>query len=243
MSHGLGTSSNVFQPLVEIYESRFTIVRFDWPGLGNSKLNETSERQPLTVPSLLGVFEGLLQHLNVKSAIFVGHSLGGVISMHLAAKHPESARGLIVIGSGRSKAQDITARKAIQAQAALARTAGMKGVIEDRLWLNIPSKKSFLERAFLRQVTGSTNPEGYAQICEALCDITHVDPDYTRISCPTCIVSGRFDMISPPGVALDLKMEISKGGNVPHAYMLETGHMQILEDVHGVSQAIESVLP
>lgn len=99
-----------------------------------------------------------------------------------------------------------------------------------------------LARALLRQVTATTDPEGYAQICEALCDISHVDPDYTRISCPTCIISGRQDTISPPEVAIDLKNDTARGGNTPGLYVLETGHMQVIEDISGISMAIDGVL-
>lgn len=75
VSHGLGTVSNAFQPSMEIYESRFTIVRFDWPGLekSKSKLIKHKAQHPLTIPSQLAVLKDILDLLNIKSAVSIGH--------------------------------------------------------------------------------------------------------------------------------------------------------------------------
>ena len=51
MTHGLDASSNVFQPLIEIFSCDYTVVRFDWPGLGMTAL--APEKPPLSVPGFL----------------------------------------------------------------------------------------------------------------------------------------------------------------------------------------------
>ncbi|KAE8377610.1 Alpha/Beta hydrolase protein [Aspergillus bertholletiae] len=240
MTHGLGTSTNVFQPLMEIYSNRFTVVRFDWPGLGRSGLVEG--QKPLSVPGFLEDLEGVMQCLKIETAVLVGHSLGGIISMHFAAKSPERVRGLVVLGAGRTRAEESPARTATLAQAKTAREVGMQVIVDQRVTFNIPLEGPALARALLRQVTATTNPEGYAQVCEALCDSSHIDPDYARISCPTYIIGGKHDQISPCEIAMDLQAQISKGGNAPDLCILDTGHMHIIEDVCGVAQAIDKVV-
>lgn len=102
MTHGLGASSNVFQPLVEEFSDKYTVIRLDWPGLGKSPLPTT--KQPLSVPYLIEVLEQTMDALEIPSAILVGHSLGGIISMHMAARCPQRVDGLAVIGAGRTRA-------------------------------------------------------------------------------------------------------------------------------------------
>jgi proline iminopeptidase len=42
----------------------------------------------------------LLKHLDLKQAMFAGHSWGAALAMNIAAIHPEKVRGLILIGPG-----------------------------------------------------------------------------------------------------------------------------------------------
>lgn len=91
-------------------------------------------------------------------------------------------------------------------------------------------------------MTGSTDPEGYAQICEVLTGPDHVDPDYGKIKCPTCVIGGRLDGIAPLEVTEELHALISKSGTSPYLSILEAGHMQIIEDIEGVAMAIRRIL-
>ncbi|KAJ5088418.1 hypothetical protein N7456_012034 [Penicillium angulare] len=241
MTHGLGTSSNVFQPLVDIHSARFTIIRFDWPGHGQSdKL--TKNQQPLSVPEFLADLEGVMDYFSIDSAVLLGHSLGGIISMHFAAQYPERVKGLVVIGAGRAKVPGSSAHSNTLAQGDMARKMGMLEVATQRIPVNFTKESSLLARAFLRQVLSTTDPEGYAQVCEALCDKSHIDPDYSRICCPTSLIWGAYDEISPMGIGMEIKSLIAESGNLPELCVLGTGHMPIIDDVFGVTEAVDRLL-
>ena len=240
MTHGLGASSNVFQPLTEVFSSDYTVVRFDWPGLGMTGL--AAELPPLSVPGFLKDLEGVMDHLKIESAILVGHSLGGIISMHFAAKYPARVGGLAVIGAGRTRAVDGKSREDTLHLASTTRRIGVWARVDDALSLNIPPSSPALARALLRQITATTDPEGYAQVCEALTDKSHVDPEYSQITCSTCVVGGVYDRIAPVDVTHELCDLIGQSGTRPRVCMLKTGHMQIIEDVDGVAVAIREML-
>ncbi|SPO07706.1 uncharacterized protein DNG_10401 [Cephalotrichum gorgonifer] len=240
MTHGLGASANVFQPLVEIFSPRFTVVRFDWPGLGLSGL--TKGQPPLSVPGFLEDLEGVLDLLEIESAILVGHSLGGSVSMHLAAKTPARVSGLVIIGAGRPRVEESQSRTATLKIAEIARREGLWLNVDDRVSTNIPPESPALARALLRQVTGATDPEGYAQVCDAMCHPSYVDPDYYRITMPTCIIGSTKDKIVAPEVAYELQGLIGKNGNVPDVHIMNGGHMMIIEDVEGVASIIDGFL-
>ncbi|KAL6240231.1 hypothetical protein RBB50_012878 [Rhinocladiella similis] len=241
MTHGLGASSNVFQPLTEIFSGNYTVVRFDWPGLGMTGL--TPGHAPLSVPGFLADLEGVMEYLKIEKAVLVGHSLGGIISMHFAAKHPTRVTALVAIGAGRTRTIEGPSRTATLAGAKSAREIGVWPVVDDKVHLNIPPSSPALARALLRQMTSSTDPEGYAQVCDSLTDVSHVDPDYSRITSPTCVVGSHHDNIAPAEVAQELAELIGKSGRKPYLKLLNTGHMQIIEDVDGVTEAIRTVLP
>lgn len=194
------------------------------------------------MPSLVDVLEGVMDTLEIESAILVGHSLGGIVSMMVAAKSPERVSGLAVVGTGRTRATQPEPKAFTLSLAQQAREHGTRDRVDDRVLYNIPSSSPPLFRALLREVTASTNPEGYAQICEALCDESHKDPDCSRIVCPTSVIGGRQDAISPVSVTDDLVEVIVGSGTRPGRHVLNTGHMMIIEDAEGTAAAIKTMV-
>lgn len=240
LMHGLGASTQVFQPLVEIFAAKYTLVRIDWPGSGQSSLSKSGAK--INMPSLVNVLEGVMDVLKIESAVLVGHSLGGIVSMMLAAKSPERVSGLAVIGAGRTRATQPEPKAFTLSLAQQAREYGIRGHVDDRVSYNIPASSPPLSRALLRAVTASSNPEGYAQICEALCDDSHKDPDYSRIACPACVIGGQHDSISPVSVTDELVEMIARSGTRPGRHIVDTGHMMIIEDAEGTAAAIKTML-
>lgn len=147
-----------------------------------------------------------------------------------------------MIGAGRTRAVDGKSRDATRNLAKITRQVGVWARVDDALSLNIPSSSPALARALLQQVTATTELEGYAQLCEALTDKSHIHPEYSQITCSTCVVGGVHDQIAPVEVTHELYNLISQSGRTPHLCMLKTGHMQIIEDVDGVAGAIRKML-
>ena len=54
---------------------------------------------PITVPRMVDDLAGVLAHLGVKRADFVGHSLGGIIALGTAIHHPGLVRSLTLLGA------------------------------------------------------------------------------------------------------------------------------------------------
>ncbi|CVL03495.1 uncharacterized protein FMAN_16209 [Fusarium mangiferae] len=242
MTHGLGANSNVFQTLVDVLSSRYTTVRIDWPGHGHSSLSRSDRK--VTVASLANIIRGTMAFVGCDKAVLVGHSAGGIASMILAAEEPHRVSALAVMGAGRTRANQPSVRTATLALAQEVRARGItaSGFLDSRVAHNIPTSSPALSRVVLRAMTGTTNPEGYAQMCEALCDDSHADPDYSRIRCPTCVIGGVHDTISPLGVTDELVGLIAASGTRPQCYKLNTGHMMTLEDGQGTADAIKQLL-
>ncbi|ETS87466.1 hypothetical protein PFICI_01294 [Pestalotiopsis fici W106-1] len=240
MTHGLGSNTNAFQPLTDIFSKQYTVVRIDWPGHGHSSLHRNGIK--FSVPDLVYIIQMVVQKLHIPSVVLVGHSAGGVASMIAAAEYPEMVRGLAVLGAGRTRANQPASKSFTLSLARQARDVGTATTVDDMVAYNIPSRDSPLARALLRTVTASTSAEGYAQMCEALCADSHIDPDYSKIICPTCIIGGAADPISPVSVTDELVGLIATSGRAPKRFVLETGHMMIFEDINETANAIRTLL-
>ncbi|KAH8897225.1 alpha/beta-hydrolase [Thozetella sp. PMI_491] len=235
--HGLGGSTNYFQPLIPKYSSRFKIIRFDFKGLGRTGHDPESKRR-ITIPAYVEDLQAVLESEGVTKAVVIGHSLGSVVAMHFSAAFPEKVSALVLIGPGKSRAQVPAAKAFTLGMAKNARELGMPAMADATVAKNVALSSSDAVRAFVREVIAGQSGEGYAQVCEAACDDSHVDPDYSKIVSPTIIVAGDQDLISSLEQAKEIQSDI-KGSflEVVHA-----GHQQVLEDTAGVVAAVEKVL-
>lgn len=94
--HGLAANHafwhlNVLLPLARGY--RVTV--YDLRGHGYSGMPRSGYTSAHLAEDLLG----LLDHLGIRKAGLVGHSLGGVVALHFAALHPERVARLVIADS------------------------------------------------------------------------------------------------------------------------------------------------
>ena len=66
----------------------------DLPGHGRS------EGPPLTsIPAMADWIAALLDEAGIESAFLVGHSMGSLAVLDTAARHPERAKGIVLVGT------------------------------------------------------------------------------------------------------------------------------------------------
>lgn len=90
--HGLMGDLNNLGVIGRHLNKYFNILKIDLANHGKSFFRDVME-YPLMVADIIKV----LNHLNIKQVIAVGHSMGGKVVMRLAFEHPEIVRELIVI--------------------------------------------------------------------------------------------------------------------------------------------------
>ncbi|ANX11817.1 hypothetical protein ABE41_007335 [Fictibacillus arsenicus] len=93
--HGLGGNHNIFYKQIDIFKEHFNLLLVDFPGHGESKPVEDHENL-LKVTSEKTI--KILNDLHIKSAHFIGVSLGSIILQHLALKAPERIKSMVVGG-------------------------------------------------------------------------------------------------------------------------------------------------
>lgn len=91
--HGMAETSDFFwDPLVEALKDQYHIVALDLLGHGDSS-RPFMGYAPKTQVAL---YQAVIQQLNLKDVIVVGHSLGGIIGSSMAVLHPNLIKGLIL---------------------------------------------------------------------------------------------------------------------------------------------------
>ncbi|KAK1993212.1 alpha/beta-hydrolase [Colletotrichum falcatum] len=243
--HGLGGSSETFLPLLPALPNSFNIVLVDFPGFGKSALNRSS--RPITVADTASDIRSLVSSIresagtpDSEKTVFIGHSFGAVIALHCAAEHPGAVAGLALLGAGRAAGHIPAVRQRMLELASNVRNAGI-GVAADaaavsNFYPDTPERSaSQSARETVRKAVAASDPEGYAQMCEALVDPCHTDPDYSSIKCPAVFVAGDRDVISPVDRSNDLGKLVGGGGWV---VTVKSGHQQALEDPQGVGEAL-----
>jgi len=220
MLHGLGGTSNSFQPLVPPLAG-FRIVRPDLPGAGRSP----TPAHPITVGSLVDAVENAATHLGVNRVHVVGHSFGTLIAQHIAARRPDRVASLTLFGPI-LEPQD-AARERLLERAATARNEGMS-VVADQLARSALSSAVANENpvavAFVRESHMRQDAEGFARSCEALAQAEKAE--HRLIDCPTLIVTGDEDAVGPASVARELADKI---GGAKTVILHRCGHWTPIE--------------
>jgi pimeloyl-ACP methyl ester carboxylesterase len=231
--HGLGGSSNTFQPLMPVLRN-FAVYRPDMPGSGRSPV-------PIEAQSVASFAEAIvngLREIGVASAHFGGHSLGTLVCQHIAVHMPDCVRSLVLFGAITQPPD--AARNGLISRAATARNGAMD-VIADQIIANTLSPSTHHDKpaavAFVRESLMRQPPEGYAKSCEALSKAQAFPVE--RIEVPVLLVAGDTDPVAPPSMATALK------DRMPNAKMVlleRSGHWIPIEKAEESSRLIAEFL-
>jgi pimeloyl-ACP methyl ester carboxylesterase len=90
--HGTGCDSADWAPVIRALPDGTAAIRLDFRGHGQSDV----PTEEFTIDDLAGDVVALLDHLTVQNAVLVGHSLGGMVAMNVAARSARAA-GLVLL--------------------------------------------------------------------------------------------------------------------------------------------------
>ena len=94
MSHGMALDSKAFEPLADRLASKWRVLRWDFPGHGESG----PMPEPLDMSTCVDALEAVLDDAGADKAVLFGFSFGGIMSQLLAHRKPSRVDGLIAYG-------------------------------------------------------------------------------------------------------------------------------------------------
>jgi len=93
--HGFLESSNIWNFIIPTLSQKRQVICIDLPGHGNSGILEEVHSMELMAEAV----HHILSHLGIERATFVGHSMGGYVSLAFSEKFPIIISGLALINS------------------------------------------------------------------------------------------------------------------------------------------------
>jgi pimeloyl-ACP methyl ester carboxylesterase len=98
LTHGFSATSQMYAATVPALATDHTVVALDLPGHGRSEVS--ADPADYSVATFVAAMLGSLDDVGAERAVFVGHSLGGYLSLELALAHPDRVRGLVLYDTG-----------------------------------------------------------------------------------------------------------------------------------------------
>ena len=239
--HGVGGAASNWALVAPPLAERCRVLVPDLPGHGGSSA--------LPAPAeTLDPFADRVAALLDEPAVLVGHSLGGVIALRLAARRPDLARGLVLAGSAGIHS---STRRAEQLLALAATIKPGKRIA--------PLRRHVARSPFLRRLAfGSvsvTDPRAleplmadaflagsglYTDVRNASDALVRSDPrlDLERVRCPALVVHGARDAQVP----LCDGFEYARRLRAPLRTVADCGHLLVGERPHAVVDAVLALL-
>jgi 3-oxoadipate enol-lactonase len=191
--HSLGTCRAMWDAQLPALADR-RVLRLDWPGHGGSTL--PPDEQTLSLDTLLDDVLAVLDQVGWAGAAVAGLSLGGMVALALAARHPARCHRLVVSNAGAHIADPaILARRL-----ALLGQVGLEGIADDVLagWFSADFRHQQPDQvALARRWLLACGAASYARCARAVC-ACDLRPELPCIRCPTTLISGSADRPTPP---------------------------------------------
>jgi len=237
--HGIGSGAASWLDLAQQLADQARVIAWDAPGYGASTPLAAAAPQAADHADRL---LALLDALDVKSCVLVGHSLGALVAAAAArAGSPLAARiaKLVLIspasGYGNAARAEASRRVRTERLDALAQL-GIAGMAAQRSGRLLSEGASELARQWVRWNMARLNDAGYRQAVELLCgadlfaDLPPAMP--VRVAC------GALDVVTSPAACA----EVAKACGVLLELLPDAGHASYVEQPAAVAAWLRGVL-
>jgi pimeloyl-ACP methyl ester carboxylesterase len=182
----------------------------------------------------------LMRHLGFEDAVVGGLSMGGYVTMAIHRMAPQRCRAL-VFADTRAEADTEDTRAMRVTLQAKARERGADAVLEAMLpkLVSAPAQAAGDVPAQMRAINRTNPREGLIDGLEALKARPDSRPSLGAITCPTVIIVGADDALTPPTAAETIKAAIPGASLV---VIPDAGHMSNLEQPAAFAAALWSFL-
>lgn len=233
--HGFSFDLRMWDDQVEALAPRFTVIRYDLRGFGDSSPGSTRYTHA-------GDLEAVLDHLGVERAALVGFSLGGGAAINFAITRPGRVSALAVVNPSLGGFKWST--EFVAAQSAIRGTARSEGIDAAReLWLGLPmfapALRNPLSAGPITAIVGEYSGWHWAN---PDLGIPFDPPAIERlgsIRAPTLVIVGEKDSADFHGIASALEAGIRGARKV---VMPGVGHMANLEAPEGFNRVLVEFL-
>jgi sigma-B regulation protein RsbQ len=196
LAHGFGCDQNMWRLVVPALARRYRVVLFDYVGCGGSDLSAWSERRYSSLRGYAQDVVELCEALDLRRAVFVGHSVSAMIGVHAAALAPGRLAALVMVAPSPCYIDDDTYR------------GGFTADDIDELLGSLESNYLGWSSAMAPMIMGNPDrPELARELTNSFCA---TDPDVARVFARTTFLSdSRADLagVSVPTLVLECSQD------------------------------------
>lgn len=244
--HGAFGDLRTWDPQWERFTGRYRVLRYDLRGHGRTGVSTLAH---YTIATFADDLAALLDALNLRAPVLVGHSLGGVIAQALAVRAPERVRALVLASAPVSASLSLSEtlfryvlfpppvmRLTLRA-IGIERFVGLSMRMAQGLWGREWLGRNASVAEYIQQSMLATDREEFIKIWEAFYSFDRLPLE--RITCPTLVLSGADEMEGMLRHARQLLRRIpgAEAGTIPNA-----SHAMTLEQPEAFNQALEAFL-
>ncbi len=222
--HAFPLGADMWRPQLERVPAGWHFIAPDFRGFGGSSIDSTR----LGMADYAGDVLKLMDSLSMADAVIGGLSMGGYVAFEIFRQAPERVSGLLLADT-RASADSDEGRRSRSELLETVRTRGVKAVADEMLpkVLGATTQKSRPEVvAEVRRLIESTGAPAIEAATFALMRRIDSTPDLPHIACPTLIVVGSEDVVTPVKDAEAMKERI-RGAQL--SVIPEAGHLSSLE--------------
>lgn len=194
LGHALGVDLRMWDEVADDLARDHLVLRYDHRGQGGSDVPPG----PYTMDQLVDDAAALIRDRAVGPVVYVGLSMGGMVAMGLAIRHPDLVRGIVVANSGARYPE--AARATWSQRIASVEAQGLAAVADATMerWFTAgfrARRPEVVDR--FRHTVLEADPAGYVASCAAVAGVDWLDR-LGEIRCPALVIAGAQDVGAPP---------------------------------------------
>ena len=226
MLHGIGSNMTSFDGLSSALPKDWTLLAWNAPGYGGSHpLDKVAPAAADYADRLAGV----VARLDLPPFILAGHSLGTLMAVSFARRHPELVRALVLLacaqGYGETPGQLSAKAQARLDDLARLGAAEFARTRAPRLMFRPEAMPEIRDRAIAAM--SQINPQGYAQAVRMLAGGDQKgDAAHARVA--SLVLAGAEDVITPADQGAGVHAALTRAApDLPHEYAVvqDAGHI------------------
>ena len=236
-AHGLLWNHHIFDSQIDELKDKYRCIAFDFRGQGQSAVTDSGYDMETLAED---VFE-LIQSFKCTSCHFVGLSMGGIVGMRLAIKHPDLIKSLVLIGTSADPepSENFGRYKRLNF---IARWFGLKPVANQVMSIMFGQKflcdanKDELKEKW-RQVLINNNRIGISRAVNGVVNRQGIFEQLYKIVSPTLIMVGDQDVATVTHKSERMKACIK---NSKLIIIEDAGHTASVEEPQAINVALQN---
>lgn len=239
--HGVGGGRSIWSEAISgtarrLADAGLTVIALDLPGYGGSPLST-----PLTIAGMATAARDTLRELGLLPAVWLGHSMGGMVAQELAALDPAAVEGLVLACTSPAFGRpdgDWQQRFLHDRLAPLDAGQGMAALAPRLVAAMVAPSAPAETVARAAAVMASVPEESYRAALQALLGFDR-RAALARLGVPTLALAGGEDRNAPPDVMRGMAQRIAGG---EYVCLPTAGHLPQVEDPAAFHRAVVDFL-